>query len=70
MYMLCRERGKRFITMERANELWNLLLHGRFRRLKEWCEFCERSDACIVTEDTWCQVCPVLFGTRSTQEAA
>eukprot|EP00892_Ulva_mutabilis_P001389 jgi/Ulvmu1/11250/UM073_0022.1 len=56
MYLLCREPGKRFITMERANGLWKVLLHGRFRRLKDWCAFTEQSDAKIVTEDTWCQV--------------
>lgn len=42
--------------MEFANQLWAILLHGRFRRLQEWCTFTAHSRLPIVTEDTWCQV--------------
>ena len=56
-YFLARPRGSKFISKEQAIQAWKVVLHGRFRRLHDFCRFVATRAIRIITEDTWCQVC-------------
>ncbi|KAG2452613.1 hypothetical protein HYH02_002850 [Chlamydomonas schloesseri] len=56
-FHVCRDPGKRNISMELAVAAWRLVLAGRFRLLERWCAFARGQHAIkVVTEDTWRQV--------------
>ncbi|PNW74657.1 hypothetical protein CHLRE_12g488250v5 [Chlamydomonas reinhardtii] len=57
MFHVCRDPGKRNISMELAVAAWRLVLAGRFRLLERWCTFAAGQQGTkVVTEDTWRQV--------------
>ncbi|KAG2446056.1 hypothetical protein HXX76_000658 [Chlamydomonas incerta] len=56
-FHVCRDPGKRNISMELAVAAWRLVLAGRFRLLERWCAFAAGQQGTkVVTEDTWRQV--------------
>ncbi|GFR46496.1 hypothetical protein Agub_g8074 [Astrephomene gubernaculifera] len=56
VFHICREPGKRNISMEQAVAAWRRIMVGRFRLLDRWSAFAAASQARVVTEDTWRQV--------------
>jgi Cullin binding len=49
---------RKFLHKSDAIPLWQAILHGRFRRLHDWCRFVCESDVEIISEDTWTQARP------------
>ncbi|KAJ8749996.1 hypothetical protein K2173_013911 [Erythroxylum novogranatense] len=56
VFLMCRENGQKNITVSKAVMAWKLVLAGRFRLLKQWCEFVEENQRHNISEDTWQQV--------------
>lgn len=56
VFFVCRENGQKNITVSRAVSCWRLILAGRFRLLKQWCEYVEKNQRHNISEDTWKQV--------------
>ncbi|XP_020257298.1 uncharacterized protein LOC109833867 isoform X7 [Asparagus officinalis] len=44
------------ITVSRAISAWKLVLNGRFRLLRHWCNFIEEHQKHNISEDTWQQL--------------
>ncbi|KAJ4832966.1 hypothetical protein Tsubulata_010138 [Turnera subulata] len=56
VFFMCRENGQKNITVNKAVTAWKLVLPGRFRLLKEWCDFVQKNQRYNISEDTWQQV--------------
>ncbi|XP_042503733.1 defective in cullin neddylation protein AAR3-like isoform X1 [Macadamia integrifolia] len=56
VFFVCRENAQKNITVSHAIAAWKLVLDGRFRLLKQWCEFVEKNQRHNISEDTWQQV--------------
>lgn len=56
VFFICRENGQKNIAVSRAVSCWRLILAGRFRLLKQWCDFVEKNQRHNISEDTWRQV--------------
>ncbi|XP_031477995.1 defective in cullin neddylation protein AAR3 [Nymphaea colorata] len=56
VFFICRENGQKNISVSRATTGWNMVLNGRFRLLKQWCDFVEKHQRHNISEDTWRQV--------------
>eukprot|EP00899_Mesostigma_viride_P026898 jgi/Mesvir1/7393/Mv19194-RA.1 len=55
-FFICREPGRKNVSMPVALAAWRLVLNGRFRLLDKWCAFAEGCGKETVSEDTWLQV--------------
>ncbi|MCL7048189.1 hypothetical protein MKW94_021653 [Papaver nudicaule] len=56
VFFMCRENGQKNITISKAIAAWKLVLSGRFRLLKQWCDFVEKHQRHNISEDTWYQI--------------
>ncbi|ONK75439.1 uncharacterized protein A4U43_C03F16850 [Asparagus officinalis] len=56
VFLACRENGQKNITVSRAISAWKLVLNGRFRLLRHWCNFIEEHQKHNISEDTWQQL--------------
>lgn len=56
VFFICREKGQKSITIQRAVAAWKIVLNGRFRLLDRWCNFVEKYQRHNISEDTWQQL--------------
>ncbi|CAL5071618.1 unnamed protein product [Urochloa decumbens] len=56
VFFICRDKGQKSITIQRAVAAWKIVLNGRFRLLDRWCNFVEKYQRHNISEDTWQQL--------------
>lgn len=55
-HLVARQDGRKFVSKAAAIRAWRLVMHGRFRRLEDWCTYVAAAPITMVSEDLWRQV--------------